>query len=383
MEITMCNRCGDNTHSSDKCGWLSTPCCFRNCRGSRTLKQSGQTQSLGKKFFTCRVCRDFQWLEDARASSVMPLEYLRCRQVNCAGFRKVNTTMKKNENEGKFFLNCTECGKDFQWLEELLAMLRNNIESTASSSSSPVASSSSSKRDKKVKITVEIDDDAPPIIFKGKSPRCILPAIDVLSIGNALVGIFYLIGFGLFCESVIEDHGLFSKYTCYVKELSLLPASSTSNTDLTMNRRQKKLAASAAKGGGATTSSSSPSPNQGGGAAASSSAKRKRMQEVMNVYLHYSDQVMVDISNEDGDWATNMCNDACPYEEIDYSDTEINVGEGSTNVSLEDEDESDDHSVSEIEGFERQSNEADARSEQTNENDFNLFSGKLGGGRSR
>ncbi|KAF9586929.1 hypothetical protein IFM89_039801 [Coptis chinensis] len=88
---------------------------------------------------------------------------------------------------------------------------------------------------------------------------------------------------------------------------------------------------------------------------------------------------MVDISNEEGDWATNMCNDACPYEESDSSDTEINVVEGSTNVSLEDENESDDHSVSEIEGFEEQSNEADARSEQTNENDFNLFSGKLGG----
>ncbi|KAF9604333.1 hypothetical protein IFM89_005914 [Coptis chinensis] len=87
---------------------------------------------------------------------------------------------------------------------------------------------------------------------------------------------------------------------------------------------------------------------------------------------------MVDISNE-GDWATNMCNDACPYEESDSLDTEINVVEGSTNVSLEDENESDDHSVSEIEGFEEQSNEADARSEQTNENDFNLFSGKLGG----
>ncbi|KAF9592339.1 hypothetical protein IFM89_014265 [Coptis chinensis] len=88
---------------------------------------------------------------------------------------------------------------------------------------------------------------------------------------------------------------------------------------------------------------------------------------------------MVDISNEDRDWATNMCNDACPYEESDSSDTEINIVEGSTNVSLEDEDESDDHSVSEIEGFEGQSNEADARSEQTNENDFDLFSGKLGG----
>ncbi|KAJ4729871.1 Secretory carrier-associated membrane protein [Melia azedarach] len=45
---------------------------------------------------------------------------------------------------------------------------------------------------------------APPIIFRGKSLTGVLPAIDVLS-GNALVGIFYFIGFGLFAvESVIS-----------------------------------------------------------------------------------------------------------------------------------------------------------------------------------
>ncbi|GAV77544.1 SCAMP domain-containing protein [Cephalotus follicularis] len=45
---------------------------------------------------------------------------------------------------------------------------------------------------------------APPIIFKGKSLAGILAAIDVLST-NALVGIFYFIGFGLFClESVVS-----------------------------------------------------------------------------------------------------------------------------------------------------------------------------------
>ncbi|KAK6142553.1 hypothetical protein DH2020_022901 [Rehmannia glutinosa] len=45
---------------------------------------------------------------------------------------------------------------------------------------------------------------APPIIFKGKSLTGILPAIDLLS-GNALVGIFYLVGFGFFCiESLIS-----------------------------------------------------------------------------------------------------------------------------------------------------------------------------------
>lgn len=45
---------------------------------------------------------------------------------------------------------------------------------------------------------------APPIVFKGKSLTGILPAVDVIS-GNVLVGIFYFIGFGLFCvESVLS-----------------------------------------------------------------------------------------------------------------------------------------------------------------------------------
>ncbi|KAF8391398.1 hypothetical protein HHK36_023702 [Tetracentron sinense] len=45
---------------------------------------------------------------------------------------------------------------------------------------------------------------APPIIFKGKSLTGILPAIDVLD-NHALVGIFYFIGFGLFCaESLLS-----------------------------------------------------------------------------------------------------------------------------------------------------------------------------------
>lgn len=45
---------------------------------------------------------------------------------------------------------------------------------------------------------------APPIIFKGKSLTGILPAVDVLS-DNVLVGIFYLIGFGLFVlESLLS-----------------------------------------------------------------------------------------------------------------------------------------------------------------------------------
>ncbi|KAL0406034.1 UNVERIFIED_CONTAM: putative secretory carrier-associated membrane protein 1 [Sesamum latifolium] len=45
---------------------------------------------------------------------------------------------------------------------------------------------------------------APPIIFKGNSLTGILPAIDLLT-GKAMVGIFYLIGFALFCiESLIS-----------------------------------------------------------------------------------------------------------------------------------------------------------------------------------
>lgn len=45
---------------------------------------------------------------------------------------------------------------------------------------------------------------APPIIFKGNSLTGILPAISLLT-GNALVGIFYFIGFGFFCiESLIS-----------------------------------------------------------------------------------------------------------------------------------------------------------------------------------
>ncbi|XP_042040230.1 secretory carrier-associated membrane protein 1-like [Salvia splendens] len=45
---------------------------------------------------------------------------------------------------------------------------------------------------------------APPIIFEGNSLTGILPAIDLLT-ANALVGIFYFVGFGLFCiETLIS-----------------------------------------------------------------------------------------------------------------------------------------------------------------------------------
>ncbi|PIN19730.1 Secretory carrier membrane protein [Handroanthus impetiginosus] len=45
---------------------------------------------------------------------------------------------------------------------------------------------------------------APPVVFKGKSLTGILPAIDLIG-DHVLVGIFYFIGFGLFClESVLS-----------------------------------------------------------------------------------------------------------------------------------------------------------------------------------
>ncbi|XP_071706524.1 secretory carrier-associated membrane protein 5-like [Rutidosis leptorrhynchoides] len=45
---------------------------------------------------------------------------------------------------------------------------------------------------------------APPIVFKGKSLAGILPAVDLVG-DQALVGIFYFIGFGLFClESLLS-----------------------------------------------------------------------------------------------------------------------------------------------------------------------------------
>ncbi|KAL9256700.1 Secretory carrier-associated membrane protein 5-like protein [Drosera capensis] len=45
---------------------------------------------------------------------------------------------------------------------------------------------------------------APPIVFKGNSLAGILPAIDLIG-SHVLVGIFYFIGFGLFClESVLS-----------------------------------------------------------------------------------------------------------------------------------------------------------------------------------
>ncbi|XP_047311399.1 secretory carrier-associated membrane protein 2-like [Impatiens glandulifera] len=56
---------------------------------------------------------------------------------------------------------------------------------------------------------------APPIFFRGKSLTGILPAVDVIS-KNALVGIFYFIGFGLFClEAVLSVYVIQQVYTYF------------------------------------------------------------------------------------------------------------------------------------------------------------------------
>ncbi|XP_073131944.1 secretory carrier-associated membrane protein 2-like [Henckelia pumila] len=45
---------------------------------------------------------------------------------------------------------------------------------------------------------------APPVVFKGKSLAGILPAVDIIG-KHAIVGVFYFIGFGLFClESLLS-----------------------------------------------------------------------------------------------------------------------------------------------------------------------------------
>ncbi|KAK1368524.1 Secretory carrier-associated membrane protein [Heracleum sosnowskyi] len=45
---------------------------------------------------------------------------------------------------------------------------------------------------------------APPVVFKGKSLAGILPAVDLIG-DHAIVGIFYFVGFGLFClEAVLS-----------------------------------------------------------------------------------------------------------------------------------------------------------------------------------
>jgi nitrate reductase NapE component len=56
---------------------------------------------------------------------------------------------------------------------------------------------------------------APPVFFNGKSLAGILPAINAFS-GNTLVGIFYLVGFGLFClETLLSMWVLQQVYTYF------------------------------------------------------------------------------------------------------------------------------------------------------------------------
>ncbi|AQK87043.1 Secretory carrier-associated membrane protein 3 [Zea mays] len=57
---------------------------------------------------------------------------------------------------------------------------------------------------------------APPFPFKGKSLAGILPAIDVIS-KNAIVGIFYFVGFGLFCLESLLSIGVIQQVYMYFR----------------------------------------------------------------------------------------------------------------------------------------------------------------------
>uniref|UniRef100_A0A6N2K4K4 Secretory carrier-associated membrane protein n=1 Tax=Salix viminalis TaxID=40686 RepID=A0A6N2K4K4_SALVM len=57
---------------------------------------------------------------------------------------------------------------------------------------------------------------APPIFFHGKSLTGILPAVDVIS-GHLLVGIFYLVGFGLFCLEALLSLWVLQKIYMYFR----------------------------------------------------------------------------------------------------------------------------------------------------------------------
>lgn len=58
---------------------------------------------------------------------------------------------------------------------------------------------------------------APPIVFQGKSLTGILAAIDTFSDHNALVGIFYLIGFGFFCLEILLSLWVLQKVYMYFR----------------------------------------------------------------------------------------------------------------------------------------------------------------------
>ncbi|GMG98609.1 hypothetical protein Nepgr_000449 [Nepenthes gracilis] len=57
---------------------------------------------------------------------------------------------------------------------------------------------------------------APPIIFEGKSLTGILAAVDVLG-DNALVGIFYLVGFGMFCLETLLSFWVIQQVYMYFR----------------------------------------------------------------------------------------------------------------------------------------------------------------------
>ncbi|KAL7111882.1 hypothetical protein ACP275_05G117300 [Erythranthe tilingii] len=57
---------------------------------------------------------------------------------------------------------------------------------------------------------------APPVIFRGKSLTGILAAIDVFS-DSAFVGIFYLVGFGLFCLESLLSFWVLQKIYSFIR----------------------------------------------------------------------------------------------------------------------------------------------------------------------
>ncbi|KAL7150513.1 hypothetical protein ABFS83_05G117500 [Erythranthe nasuta] len=57
---------------------------------------------------------------------------------------------------------------------------------------------------------------APPVIFRGKSLTGILAAIDIFS-DSAFVGIFYLVGFGLFCLESLLSFWVLQKIYSFIR----------------------------------------------------------------------------------------------------------------------------------------------------------------------
>ncbi|GLJ06847.1 hypothetical protein SUGI_0050220 [Cryptomeria japonica] len=57
---------------------------------------------------------------------------------------------------------------------------------------------------------------APPVVFQGKSLAGILPAVDIFQ-DHVLVGIFYLVGFGLFCLEMLLSFWVIQQVYTYFR----------------------------------------------------------------------------------------------------------------------------------------------------------------------